>query len=285
MWCAEIRRRCLLVCVIAVISLGVFFGCVTSSTPRHGWDTGLGPLVPHTTFPGDCSLCHVPDSWSELKPDFEFDHDAETGYPLEGAHQQATCLRCHNDRGPVAEYVARGCAGCHVDPHESTLDPDCTQCHNQMSWRPIGQIAEHNRTRFPLTAAHVGVACYRCHPRATQGDFLGAPVTCHLCHADELPRATDPDHLANGWVVDCQRCHAPTRWENGRFDHERFFPIRSGDHQLDCRDCHTTGSTQTFSCIDCHPHRRSEMDDEHDDVPGYVYESNGCFRCHPRGRE
>ena len=283
-----IRRRTWVVALIlAYISLAVILGCVSQSkAPRNGWDRArLGPLVPHTTFPGDCGLCHVPENWTTLKGDFEFDHEAETGYALEGAHARATCLRCHNDRGPVAEYLARGCAGCHVDPHESTLDPDCTQCHNQLSWRPIGLVGMHDQTRFPLTGAHVGLACYRCHAGAPQGDFIGAPIDCHLCHQDDLARATDPDHIANGFVTDCQRCHAPTRWENGIFDHEMFFPIRSGDHRLDCRDCHTTGDTRMFSCIDCHDHRRSEMDDEHDDVPGYVYESNACFACHPRGRE
>jgi hypothetical protein len=27
------------------------------------------------------------------------------------------------------------------------------------------------------------------------------------------------------------------------------------------------------------------MDDEHDDVSGYVYESTECLACHPDGRE
>ena len=27
------------------------------------------------------------------------------------------------------------------------------------------------------------------------------------------------------------------------------------------------------------------MDDEHDGVTGYVYESGACYACHPDGRE
>jgi hypothetical protein len=27
------------------------------------------------------------------------------------------------------------------------------------------------------------------------------------------------------------------------------------------------------------------MDDEHDDVGGYVYESTACYTCHPDGEE
>ena len=74
----------------------------------HRWWAGLGPVLPHDTFPADCSLCHVGDKWNTLKPDFSFDHEQETGVALDGAHQQARCLRCHNDRGPVAVFRAKG---------------------------------------------------------------------------------------------------------------------------------------------------------------------------------
>ena len=30
---------------------------------------------------------------------------------LRGAHAQAGCLLCHNDRGPVQQFAARGCGG------------------------------------------------------------------------------------------------------------------------------------------------------------------------------
>ena len=73
-----------------------------SLLPRQGWDSSkLGPVIPHDSFPSACSLCHVGGSWTEIRDDFEFDHLAETGVPLNGAHAEATCLRCHNDRGPV----------------------------------------------------------------------------------------------------------------------------------------------------------------------------------------
>ena len=54
--------------------------------PRQQWDEKKwGPLVPHANFPGDCSLCHLPDRWDKLRDDFFFDHEKETGYRLEGA--------------------------------------------------------------------------------------------------------------------------------------------------------------------------------------------------------
>jgi hypothetical protein len=30
---------------------------------------------------------------------------------------------------------------------------------------------------------------------------------------------------------------------------------------------------------------KTDMDDEHEDVGGYVYESNACFSCHPDGED
>jgi hypothetical protein len=66
--------------------------------PQESWSKQWGPLVPHQTFPGDCSICHVTEGWNTLRKDFSFDHKTQTGYPLEGAHAEAACLRCHNDR-------------------------------------------------------------------------------------------------------------------------------------------------------------------------------------------
>ncbi|MEW6743408.1 MAG: hypothetical protein AB1486_11680 [Planctomycetota bacterium] len=410
---------------VLVIAGVVVLACV-GSTPQEEWDPGFGPLVPHESFPGDCTICHTTESWYPLREDFSFDHLARTGVALEGAHAQAHCLRCHNDRGPVQAYVARGCGGCHPDPHEATLGSDCKQCHSQLSWEPIGMVGQHARTRFPLSGVHLAVACDRCHLQARLGDFEGAPIECDACHQSDLARAVDPDHAANGWTSDCQRCHVPIAWEEAHFshttfpltgahaalactachvsgfagtprdcyachetdyartrdpdhvaagfptsceqchntsawtpatfphtkfpltgahtsldcsachasgytgtpsdcyschasdytgardpdhvangfpttceqchttsawrpstfDHEAFFPIESGPHSgLDCRSCHTTGSFASFSCIDCHEHRKDKMDDEHSDVDGYRYDSNACYDCHPRGRE
>jgi len=41
--------------------------------PQNGWDQGAGPVVPHDTFPGDCSLCHTGGNWQTIRADFTFD--------------------------------------------------------------------------------------------------------------------------------------------------------------------------------------------------------------------
>ncbi len=181
-----------------------FAACYLSAscvmTPRqkfvapHQWSESRGPVVPHDTFPRDCSLCHQEGGWDKIRSDFRFDHARETGVALVGAHQNAECLRCHNDRGPVSLFARRGCVGCHQDEHRGQLGSRCVQCHNESDWVPEGQIVLHNRTRFPLVGAHTAVACFRCHPGAQVGNFVRAPVRCEVCHQQDLARAKQPDH-------------------------------------------------------------------------------------------
>jgi hypothetical protein len=172
-------------------------------------------VLPHDTFPADCTLCHVSDDWNTLRDDFEFDHAANTGVPLEGAHGQAQCLRCHNDRGPVASFAAKGCAGCHEDVHYGQLGPSCTDCHIQQHWRPFGQVELHNDLGFPLVGVHAVTQCQACHPGAVVGRFQPTDNECFSCHADDFQRAL-PQHqvyLQGGVPVQrCDGCHLPTTW-------------------------------------------------------------------------
>lgn len=186
------------------------------SAERHRWWSGLGPVLPHDSFPADCTLCHVAENWNTLKPGFEFDHLTETGVPLVGAHSSAQCLRCHNDRGPVETFWAQGCQGCHEDVHLGELGPRCTNCHQQETWVPENQFAYHYRTRFPLVGAHAQTACRRCHPGALVGRFQPVGVACVGCHAQDLARTTN--HVGLGWVDRCDRCHTPTLWQQAEID-------------------------------------------------------------------
>jgi len=200
-------------------ALAVALGCLSLACAIEGpgaaeqrrWWAGFGPVIPHDSFPGDCRLCHVGEKWHTLVEDFEFDHERETGVALVGAHEEARCLRCHNDRGPVETFAAQGCGGCHEDVHLGELGDGCLDCHDQFTWRPMGMIAMHNRTRFPLVGVHAGTACRRCHPGAEVGRFTPTDVECLTCHADDLARTTN--HVGLGWVDRCDRCHIPTVWE------------------------------------------------------------------------
>lgn len=205
--------------LIAAFAVSVLIAACVAPGPGsgrlHRWWSGLGPVLPHESFPGDCTICHVGASWNQLVVNFRFDHEKQTGVRLDGAHARAKCLRCHNDRGPVASFHAKGCAGCHQDRHAGQLGTDCSSCHQESSWRPVGQLAMHNRTRFPLSGAHASVSCQRCHPGGWVGDFTPTDSDCVTCHQLELARTTNPPHLGLGWTDSCQRCHIPTRWKHG----------------------------------------------------------------------
>ncbi|MFO1053119.1 MAG: hypothetical protein U1F36_12975 [Planctomycetota bacterium] len=212
------RQRTILVCAIAVVALLLAASCATEpqSGNLHRWWAGLGPVLPHDTFPADCKLCHTGSDWNTLVPEFSFDHAAKTGVPLNGAHARAQCLLCHNDRGPVAQFRAQGCAGCHEDWHAGTLGQDCARCHGEETWRSGDLAAAHLHARFPLTGAHATTSCQRCHPGAFAGRFVPVDTQCATCHQDDLQRTTNPPHLGLGWIDHCDRCHIPTHWRQAQ---------------------------------------------------------------------
>ncbi len=204
---------------LAFALAAILVACVTpgqGTAELHRWWSGLGPVLPHDTFPADCNLCHLGSEWQELRASFAFDHAKETGVPLRGSHAQARCLRCHNDRGPVAVFEARGCAGCHDDVHFGKVGNDCAACHTEVSWRAVAQFERHQTTRFPLTGAHANTACHRCHVGALAGEFVPTDVACVSCHRDDVERTTNPPHIPLGWVDHCDRCHQTLRWPSAQ---------------------------------------------------------------------
>ena len=198
------------------ITMAIAVIACTVVSPRRGelhrWWAGFGTVVSHESFPADCKLCHVGASWNQLVDDFVFDHGVRTGLPLLGAHAEAMCLRCHNDRGPVATFRAQGCVGCHADVHFGELGPDCATCHDETLWHVPNARVGHLHTRLPLTGAHLQVACHRCHAGASVANFRPTDPDCSSCHLDEATQTTNPPHVGLGWVDRCDRGHMPTHW-------------------------------------------------------------------------
>lgn len=260
-------------------------------------------MVPHKKFPRDCSLCHLPKRWDALRPDFKFDHKKETGFALEGAHASASCLRCHNDRGPVTVFKARGCAGCHVDPHKAAMGMDCRRCHGQDDWQLRGaqgeRIADHARTRFPLDGMHATLRCDQCHARASSGDFRGAPLDCFQCH--RAAYASAPKHAASNFPRDCRVCHKTVAFAGAVFNHVAFGAGANcvschlaeyqrapnhvtGGFSQTCSQCHNTSawagarfthSAGATNCVSCHL-------TNYQSAPNHVAQSfpQTCAQCH-----
>jgi len=268
---------------IKLLVLGVLtmfaLACVQLQRPEvHEWWFERGPVIPHDTFPADCSLCHTGDGWTTLREDFSFDHEVETGVALLGAHAEAECLRCHNDRGPAGVYAAQGCVGCHEDVHRTQLGQACARCHVETSWRPKEEIAIHTRVGFPLEGAHLTPQCWECHDGADQGVFTGAPRDCDVCHAETVTLTMDPDHVAQGWTASCERCHIPTTWGGDGFTHSSF-PLVASHRTVDCSECHIGGVFEgtPSACVDCHLTEYQGTDD-----PDHVQAGFGtdCETCH-----
>lgn len=239
-------------------------------------------------FPTDCRTCHNINAWVPA----QFDHN-NTQFALTGAHVTVPCQSCHQAGYSGTSTI---CYDCHQQNYNSTTNPshtslmlptDCLTCHTtNPGWSPASFPLHNNY--YELIGRHAQIAndCGSCH----NGNYVNTPNTCYQCHQSEYNNTTNPSHTAAGFPTQCESCHNPNGWTPAVFDHdEQFFPIYSGKHKNkwnSCSDCHTNSSSfAIFSCIDCHEHRKSRMDEKHEGVSGYIYESSACLSCHPTGEK
>jgi len=121
-----------------------------------------------------------------------------------------------------------------------------------------------------------------------QGNMATVTARCVDCHQVDYLEVNSPNHVSGGMSTECQDCHQMNFWRPAAMgDHEAFFPIFSGRHAgqwLDCSTCHIDASNQrNFSCVGCHDHAQPEMDTQHQGMPGYAWQSQACYSCHPSG--
>lgn len=81
------------------------------------------------TLGQQCSDCHNSASWSS----WQFDHQNQTEYALQGSHQNLTCELCHKPTMKQPLQPPTSCYGCHKidDVHQGTYGKQCQQCHNK----------------------------------------------------------------------------------------------------------------------------------------------------------
>jgi hypothetical protein len=267
---------------------GQFKGTASDCYTCHQNDFNATTTPNHllAQFLHDCLSCHTTTLW---KPS-TFNHSA-TNFPLTGAHVSTDCLFCHKNGQFTG--TASDCYSCHQTDYANVTDPNhvsgnfdhnCSTCHTTSAWSPA--TFDHNKTNFTLTGAHVSVECNRCH---TGGKYTGTSTDCYACHQQDYNSSVNPAHATAHYPTTCITCHTTTSWSPSTFDHTPFFPISSGSKHrpgrwTTCQDCHTNSSNfSVFSCITCHEHNKTSMDDKHKNRAGYVYESSACYRCHPRG--
>jgi cytochrome c7-like protein len=240
----------------------------------------------------DCADCHSPLNF--LDRSVQLARHRRTRFPLVGAHVSQDCESCHEPQ-PQGALTWVGtpidCVACHLADYQATTDPphastgfstDCKMCHTPTAWERAR--FDHAGTQFPITGAHRTLPCSACHASG----YAGTPTDCYACHQADYEGTTDPDHRALGFPTDCATCHNTTSFDQASFtQHDtQYFPIYSGVHRgrwSRCSDCHTQPSSfSTFSCFLCHG--QAETDGRHQEVSGYVYDSNQCYACHPQGR-
>ena len=170
---------------------------------------------------------------------------------------------------------------CHLTTYNATTNPNhvtakfptsCETCHSTTNWTS-STFNHSTSTTFPLTGAHITVACVSCHPT----NYLAIPTTCVSCHLATYNATTNPNHIGAKFANTCQTCHTTTNWTSATFNHNTVATIPlTGNHNLSCATCHTTPTNYAvFSCITTACHTR-----DHNASRG----STGCYSCHPTGR-
>lgn len=248
--------------------------------------------VHESTLGQECNRCHNSNTW--LVENITQIHQ-QSRFPLIGVHAAVECSRCHKSETFLRyDVISTDCFNCHSDNYYLTTQPNhaaagfstrCDDCHNVYSngWKGDG----FNHKFFPLTQGHSINTCTSCH---TNGTYSGLSRECYSCHQSDYNSTANPSHLTLNFPTSCNECHTTNvGWKpaNYKLHDSQFFPIYSGRHQgkwSSCTDCHSnTSNYSVFSCLDCHAHFKSEMDNKHAEVGGYSYNSATCLNCHPRG--
>jgi hypothetical protein len=259
----------------------------------------------HATFTGtnptgqECAKCHsdhngVNFNMVRWDPNRESLDHSKTGYPLEGKHAGVACEKCHKAENiPAAGRVgiqvkdlnrtylglSRQCVSCHFDEHRGQVGTDCARCHTVADWKPA-TLFKHDTSKYPLTGAHIKVACEKCH--ATIKDASAKPYVqytglsfdkCTGCHVDVHKGA---------FKGTCQSCHNTTSWTHVTqmegFDHSKTkFPLLGKHMTVACKDCHVKDDFKTAvafdKCEDCHK-------DEHHGEFRTRADGGKCEACH-----
>jgi len=204
-------------------------------------------------FPHDCGVCHSSIAWSPAT----FNHSTFTAFPLTGAHITVPCAQCHVNNN--YNLTSTACATCHMTDFNGTTNPnhktsgfptDCSVCHSTTAWIPAS--FDHGKTAFPLTGAHITVACATCH---VNNNYTTIPTDCYSCHTADYNGTTNPNHKTVGFPTTCVVCHSTTAWNPATFNHNTtVFPLTGAHVTVACTSCHINGNytTTPTDCYSCH---------------------------------
>ena len=258
---------------------GKYQGTPTDCYSCHTKDYNGTNNPPHAKagLPTTCSTCHTTASWQPAS----FDH-SKTPFPLTGAHVSVPCTNCHI--GGNFTSTPTDCYACHTKDYNGTTNPNhvqagiptsCVMCHTTSAWQPAN--FDHSKTVFPLTGAHVNVACNSCH---VGGKFAGTPTDCVSCHIKDYNGTNNPNHAQSGIPTTCAVCHNTTAWQPATFDHSKTaFPLTGAHVSVPCATCHVNNNYTTLptDCYGCH-----KTDYNNTNSPAHVAAGfpTTCQTCH-----
>ncbi|MFI5253007.1 MAG: hypothetical protein ACHQQQ_11320 [Bacteroidota bacterium] len=203
-------------------------------------------------FSHDCTTCHSTLAWTPAT----FDHNT-THFPLTGKHTTLTCQQCHANGNYQLTYT--DCYQCHSSQYQNATDPnhvagnfshDCSPCHNTNSWSD--GTFNHTTTGFALVGQHALITCQSCH---VNNNYSLLSADCNQCHNASYTTATNPNHVARNFSLNCSSCHTSTAWSPASFDHNTtHFPLTGAHPAVACLSCHVGGNYNIVytDCYQCH---------------------------------
>jgi hypothetical protein len=148
----------------------------------------------------------------------------------------------------------------------------------------------HQKNRFPLTGAHLAVACNECHKPtelSSAARFHFAALACTTCHED-VHRGQFADRMTartgSGQQSGCEACHSTRDWHDmSRFNHDTTQFALVGTHRaVSCTECHRPPNLErtmlhvqfteaTTACNGCHENPHAQQ---------FGTRAQRCETCH-----
>ncbi len=183
------------------------------------------------------------------------------------------------------QLVYTACAQCHQNDFNGTTNPNhvtggfptlCATCHSTTAWQPA--TFDHSTTKFPLTGAHVSVACNSCH---VNNNYQLVYTACAQCHQNDFNTTTNPNHVTSGFPTLCQTCHTTAAWQPASFDHSATkFPLTGAHTTVQCASCHINSNYQLVytDCYACHQSSYTGATNPNHATQAFPHLCSGCHQ-------